>query len=225
MLRAVLFRPYRLDCGFSTMCAGTLVLVNEPRCLAVQRFPLNERVVVCGRAIDCHVVVPNVTVSRRHAELHVSGNQVEVIDLASRNGTFLDGTRIEQGFLRLHGHLRLGEVAFVLSDIWSDEDCSGHFESVSTRRLPLPGADLPVAHLSAMQRHVLDLLLDGLSEKEIAKSLGISFHTAHNHVRNIYNALGLHSRAELLAKFVNKCDANANTGLHWSQARRGGHRQ
>jgi DNA-binding NarL/FixJ family response regulator len=45
---------------------------------------------------------------------------------------------------------------------------------------------------------VLELLLLGLVEKQIALQLGISRHTVHGHVRELYGRLGLHDRTSLV---------------------------
>jgi DNA-binding NarL/FixJ family response regulator len=45
---------------------------------------------------------------------------------------------------------------------------------------------------------VLQLLAEGLSNQEIAASLGISHYTAANHVRNMMNKLGLESRTAVV---------------------------
>jgi DNA-binding CsgD family transcriptional regulator len=58
--------------------------------------------------------------------------------------------------------------------------------------------------LSGAQRRVLLLLLDGLSEKDAAERLTISPHTVHNHVRDIYSILNVHTRAELLALLLKR---------------------
>lgn len=65
-------------------------------------------------------------------------------------------------------------------------------------------ADTDLLHLSEAQRRVLDLALTGLVEKQIARRLNISRHTAHNHLRNIYRILDVHSRGELLAQVLPK---------------------
>jgi DNA-binding CsgD family transcriptional regulator len=59
-------------------------------------------------------------------------------------------------------------------------------------------------NLTAAQRRVFDLLLEGLPEKRIARKLKISQHTVHNHVRKIYVAARVGSRPELLAQFVSR---------------------
>jgi len=50
--------------------------------------------------------------------------------------------------------------------------------------------------LTDRQLEILTLLALGLSEKEVALRLGISFRTARNHVANVYERLGLHHRSE-----------------------------
>lgn len=62
------------------------------------------------------------------------------------------------------------------------------------------GRDADLSVLTPRQREVLDLLLEGLSEKEIATRLVLSRHTVHNHIRGIYRSMGVSSRYELFAK-------------------------
>jgi hypothetical protein len=47
-----------------------------------------------GRAMDNDVVVLNGSVSRHHAELRHDGSRWELVDLESRQGTYIDGTRV-----------------------------------------------------------------------------------------------------------------------------------
>jgi DNA-binding CsgD family transcriptional regulator len=54
-------------------------------------------------------------------------------------------------------------------------------------------------HLTRRERETLRLLLSGDSEKGIAATLGLSPHTVHQYVRNIYRKAGVASRAELMA--------------------------
>jgi DNA-binding NarL/FixJ family response regulator len=58
-------------------------------------------------------------------------------------------------------------------------------------------------HLTKRELEVLNLLMDGLSYKEIADKCFISIQTLNSHIKNIYNKLGVHSRAEASAKFRN----------------------
>ncbi len=58
--------------------------------------------------------------------------------------------------------------------------------------------------LSPRMKEILELLLKGDSEKQIALHLKISMHTVHTHVKKLHKTLGVSSRGELLAKFVSR---------------------
>lgn len=52
--------------------------------------------------------------------------------------------------------------------------------------------------LTLREREVLTLLARGLSTKEIAEALSISMSTVRNHIQNIFDKLGVHSRPEAI---------------------------
>jgi DNA-binding NarL/FixJ family response regulator len=54
--------------------------------------------------------------------------------------------------------------------------------------------------LTARETAVLQLLVDGLSKKQIAEKLFVSFHTVDSHLRNIYTKLQVNSRSAAIAK-------------------------
>lgn len=64
---------------------------------------------------------------------------------------------------------------------------------------PPPAKPTPYADLPPRRRQVLEALLKGQSEKEVAKALRLSVHTVHVHVKAIYKQFGVSSRAELMA--------------------------
>ncbi len=55
-------------------------------------------------------------------------------------------------------------------------------------------------HFSRRERESLELLLQGLSNKQIAAKLGVTEHTIEFHLKNIYAKLGVRSRAEAIVK-------------------------
>jgi DNA-binding NarL/FixJ family response regulator len=65
---------------------------------------------------------------------------------------------------------------------------------------------LPLDLLTPAQRPVLKLLLDGLSEREVAEHLGLSPHTVHNHARAIYRKLCIHKKSELFRHLLPRMD-------------------
>ena len=54
------------------------------------------------------------------------------------------------------------------------------------------------AKLTASQRRVARLLCEGLSEQEMAERLDRSVHTVHDHIKAIFHAWNVHSRAEAI---------------------------
>jgi len=71
-----------------------------------------------GRAHDNQVVVPDPTVSRYHATIQALTDRVVLRDLDSKNGTFVNGRRI-QGEVEVFGveDVRLGRVTFLLDRV------------------------------------------------------------------------------------------------------------
>ena len=57
----------------------------------------------------------------------------------------------------------------------------------------------PAAGLPARLRQTLEALLEGDGEKQVAARLGISRHTVHEYVAELYHRFDVHTRAELLA--------------------------
>jgi hypothetical protein len=56
------------------------------------RYPIVPGVVLqIGRMADCHIVVNDTNVSRRHAEVHVERDGIRLVDLGSLNGTKVNG--------------------------------------------------------------------------------------------------------------------------------------
>ena len=58
------------------------------------------------------------------------------------------------------------------------------------------------AQLSPRQRETLDHLMAGLSYQEVSQRMGISPHTVHDYVKNLYRHFGQHSRAALITRLT-----------------------
>jgi DNA-binding NarL/FixJ family response regulator len=62
-------------------------------------------------------------------------------------------------------------------------------------------ASAETVHLSKRETEILELLAQGLANKEIADRLGLSTETVRVHLRRIYDKLHVHSRTEAAMKF------------------------
>ncbi len=60
------------------------------------------------------------------------------------------------------------------------------------------------SHLSPRRRQILAALLEGDSDKQIAKRLGISVHTVNQQVKAIFQYFSVSSRPELLARWIRR---------------------
>ncbi|HLA89364.1 MAG TPA: adenylate/guanylate cyclase domain-containing protein [Gemmatimonadaceae bacterium] len=67
---------------------------------------------VVGRAVNSDCPVVDATVSRRHAELAVADNGVQVKDVGSSNGTFVNGVKVDSYFVVAGDTVTFGKVAF-----------------------------------------------------------------------------------------------------------------
>ncbi len=77
-------------------------------------FVVGEPSSVLGSAPECDLVLDHPTVSRRHAELTVVGDEIEIVDLGSRNGTFVGADRVSRRRARAGDTVAFGRVALVL---------------------------------------------------------------------------------------------------------------
>jgi two-component system, NarL family, nitrate/nitrite response regulator NarL len=54
--------------------------------------------------------------------------------------------------------------------------------------------------LTGREREILSLMAEGISNREIASKLGISYTTVRSHIRNLAGKLAAHSKLEVLAR-------------------------
>jgi pimeloyl-ACP methyl ester carboxylesterase/DNA-binding CsgD family transcriptional regulator len=80
---------------------------------------------------------------------------------------------------------------------WRDvEPESDRFPPADAGRKGAGGSGRP---LTERQREVLQLVAQGLSNREIASRLELSEHTVHRHIANCFNVLGVYTRAAAVA--------------------------
>jgi pSer/pThr/pTyr-binding forkhead associated (FHA) protein len=80
--------------------AGKEIKIPSPKCAV-------------GRGDECHLRPKSDAVSRRHCEISNREGQLYVKDLGSKNGTFVNGKRIEEEQVLKNGdHLQFGPLSF-----------------------------------------------------------------------------------------------------------------
>ena len=76
--------------------------------------PLKRERTVLGRQVDCHVRIPANEVSRNHCEVLFRDGGVEIADMGSRNGTFVNGERTDRRALQPGDLISVGPAVFVV---------------------------------------------------------------------------------------------------------------
>ncbi|HEX2048247.1 MAG TPA: FHA domain-containing protein [Acidimicrobiales bacterium] len=80
---------------------------------AGSKFVLEGDVTRAGRHPDSDIFLDDITVSRRHAEIHRVGDGYVVRDAGSLNGTYLNRERIEEAPLSNGDELQIGKFRLV----------------------------------------------------------------------------------------------------------------
>ncbi len=77
------------------------------------RFRLDKDLTTTGRHPESDIFLDDITVSRRHAEIHRAGDGYLVRDAGSLNGTYLNRERIEEAPLSNGDELQIGKFRLV----------------------------------------------------------------------------------------------------------------
>ena len=97
---------------------AVLVVRQGPK--AGSRYAVGASVTTVGRHPDSDIFLDDITVSRRHAEIHVDGASFEVVDTGSLNGTYVNRSRIDRQTLATGDEIQIGKfkLVFVQGEGW-----------------------------------------------------------------------------------------------------------
>jgi pSer/pThr/pTyr-binding forkhead associated (FHA) protein len=74
-----------------------------------ERFLINSPETTIGRSSENEVVLDDVTVSRKHANIRRAGERFELIDLGSLNGTYVNNNSIARATLSSGDEIQFGK--------------------------------------------------------------------------------------------------------------------
>jgi DNA-binding winged helix-turn-helix (wHTH) protein len=145
------------------------VLIGQTGPINGQKWNLKDTLLI-GRDSECDVVIPDRQVSRYHARVTITKDGVQVEDLGSKNGTFLNGRVVQEPAFLLDGDLvqiaLVQKIVFLNSDatLPMDFGSSGNnirkgrlFIDPKSRRVWILDQEV-IPHLSAPQFRLLDTL-------------------------------------------------------------------
>lgn len=174
------------------------------------------------REPDFHVVAEAATVEDALRRAQLVNPDVMLVDLQLPDGTGIDVMRAlseTQPDVRcvvltsfdddaaLSESVEAGARAFVLKTVRSGE-IADVVRAVAEGRVllddrtvtsRLANADDPTATLTPTERKVIELIGDGMSNREIGESLGIAEKTVKNHITSLLAKMGLQRRTQVAA--------------------------
>ena len=111
----------------------------------IEEFYLSEGTHTIGRVPENTITIKDMKVSRKHAQLVISGNQCIIQDSGSRTGVFLNETKVTEAEIRDGDKISLGgdqvlEIAFA-------DDRASKAEQGKIGRLEAAAQEIGRAHV------------------------------------------------------------------------------
>jgi pSer/pThr/pTyr-binding forkhead associated (FHA) protein len=108
----------------------------------LDRFELSGPVVI-GRSPECDVSITDITLSRKHLQIEPEGEVWRLRDLGSRNGTFVNGNRVDEHLLAEGDVIAAGDAQLQfhlgrLAGTATDRPADPHEALQQTRGEPMP---------------------------------------------------------------------------------------
>ncbi|EGD53555.1 Forkhead-associated protein [Gordonia neofelifaecis NRRL B-59395] len=101
------------DTGVERLSPGTALLVVKRGPNAGSRFLLDQPTTSAGRHPDSDIFLDDVTVSRRHAEFRRNGDDFQVVDVGSLNGTYVNREPVDTATLTSGDEVQIGKFRLV----------------------------------------------------------------------------------------------------------------
>ena len=99
--------------GVEGLPVGSALLVVKRGPNAGSRFLLDQPTTSAGRHPDSDIFLDDVTVSRRHAEFRRNGDDFQVVDVGSLNGTYVNREPVDTATLANGDEVQIGKFRLV----------------------------------------------------------------------------------------------------------------
>ena len=103
--------PYRPDLRGMPMYLQIVVSINGNE---LHSYSFAESEILIGRSAECDVLLDNLGVSRTHAKILRQGNSLQIVDLNSGNGTFLNGKWVNEATVSAGDTVGIGKFSLTM---------------------------------------------------------------------------------------------------------------
>ena len=112
------------------------LIVNPGLVAGQQEFKLKNGPNTIGRARENDIVILDQSLSRQHARIDVQAERISIADLQSRNGTFVNGDKVDQADLKNGDTIQWGDaLCTFVRDSSIVKEISGDLSNVSIQDL------------------------------------------------------------------------------------------
>ncbi len=140
-----------------------------------QRYPVGEASILIGRGTGADLRLGDLSLSARHSRLETSGHGWKIVDLGSRNGTFVNDVLVKQRKLADGDRIRLGRAQFRFMLSGESEDLVTQFrhllDEAHHRRGERGLREMADEFAQAVRRHGAPGILVGTEEYRALQNL------------------------------------------------------
>lgn len=166
-------------------------LIEVGQSAGIRVNAVNTHRVSIGRSPDNDVVISDSLVSRNHAVLEHVGAEWKLRDLGSRNGTYVNGSRVDHVCrVRPGDRIEMGDTTFRLAQ----PDPESRPDLATVRPM---ASDRAVVSLSPREKEVLRQVAEGRTDEAIAEAMTVSIKTVRSHLDRIRDKTGARRRPDL----------------------------
>ncbi|HRC57742.1 MAG: sigma 54-interacting transcriptional regulator [Myxococcales bacterium] len=155
---------------------GIFVVVKGPDRGAT--MPLRDKPVSFGSGPGCDLVLTDKTVSRKHLQAELVGDEVMMIDAGSTNGSFIQGSRFEKISIGFGSEVKLGRTVI---KFFPDEEVVEPVPSAHSAFGTIVGGDTKMRQMFTLLEDVASTNATVLIEGETGTGKELIAEEIHNH--------------------------------------------
>src|SRR4051812_19348657 len=87
-------------------------LIYNPGLFDEKVFEIEAPATAIGRSNECGICLLHKSLSRRHAQVEIEDGKVFLVDLQSKNGSFVNGAKIDRHEVHSGDTVKLGDLQF-----------------------------------------------------------------------------------------------------------------